>query len=92
MLTKSCMIVVTIALETAEDEARLIEFLPTVHGQIVSKSENDQPFYDTEARRDRLRNAMNKMTEHKTGEKFGDASAWQREVRSWDRVLDGRDE
>lgn len=26
------------------------------------------------------------------GESFGDPSEWQREIRSWDRVLDGREE
>ena len=86
------MVVVTIELETAEDEARLLELLPTVRGRVIAKEESSQPVDDLAARKERLRNAMNKMVEHKTGEKFGDASAWQREVRSWDRVLDGRDE
>ena len=88
------MVVVTVELETAEDEARLIELLPSIHGRVVAKDEQQKPSVDEdlEARRQRLRNAMNKMVENRTGEKFGDASEWQREVRSWDRVLDGRQE
>ena len=88
------MVVVTIALETAEDEARLLELLPTVHGRVIAKDkqQNLPVDDDLEERRQRLRNAMNKLAENKTGEKFGDASEWQRAVRGWDRVLEGREE
>lgn len=91
------MILVTIALETAEDEARLIAFLPSVHGQVVDKTDDaPAPAGVTEdelaSKRERLRNAMDRLAENRTAEKFGDASEWQRDVRSWDRILDGRGE
>lgn len=87
------MVLVTIALETAEDEEKLMALLPTVHGRVVEKSDvPDQPSDEVADKRQRLKNAMDTLAKAKTAEKFGDASEWQRDVRSWDRVLDGREE
>lgn len=92
------MVLVTIALETAEDETRLLAFLPTVSGRVVAKIE-DSPVQsqvteeETAAKRERLRNAMDRLGKSSCiAETFGDASEWQREIRSWDRVLYGREE
>jgi len=86
------MVVVTIELETPEDEARLLELLPTVHGRVIAKEETNQPIDDLAARKQRAVSALERLAARGGASSFGDASAWQREIRGWDRVLDGREE
>ncbi|MBO0938619.1 hypothetical protein J2I47_18855 [Fibrella sp. HMF5335] len=81
-------------METAEDEARLIELLPSVHGRVVAKDEQQKSLADEdqEAKKQRALAALQRLAARGGASSFGDASEWQREIRSWDRVLDGREE
>lgn len=76
-----------IEVDTPEDEALLLRLLPKLSARVVSRSipkpESNESVIDI----------MNRIAERGgVGESFGDASEWQREIRSWDRVLDGREE
>lgn len=75
-----------IEVDTPEDEALLMQLLPKLNARLVEKQEEDtQTLTFVEmARKIAARGGI--------GESFGDASEWQRETRSWDRVLDGREE
>lgn len=74
-----------IEVDTPEDEALLMQLLPKLNARLVEKQENTQTLTFVEmARKIAARGGI--------GESFGDASEWQREIRSWDRVLDGREE
>ena len=74
-----------IEVDTPEDEALLMQLLPKLNARLVEKQEDTQTLTFVEmARKIAARGGV--------GETFGDASEWQREIRSWDRVLDGREE
>ena len=76
-----------IEVDTPEDEALLLRLLPKLNSRVVSrpipKPESDESLKDVLERIIQSGGA---------GESFGDPSDWQREIRSWDRVLDGREE
>ena len=89
------MIVVKIQLESAEDEARLRDLLPSLHGTLLEKEELLNSLNGLEVRKQRQKKALEAMrhlSEQGGATSFGDASEWQRKIRSWDRVLDGRKE
>ena len=77
---------ILIEVDTPEDKELLLALLPRLNSRVVdnlcAKEQKEallQLFGDIAKRGG-------------VGESFGDASAWQREIRSWDRVLDGREE
>ncbi|GAB3545979.1 hypothetical protein [Spirosoma fluminis] len=81
-----------IEIDTPADEALLRALLPKLNARVVeekavpsdqAKKEQLKAFFDT---------AEKIAASGGVGESFGDPSEWQREVRSWDRVLDGREE
>lgn len=79
------MEVLTIEVATPEDKELLLALLPRLNGRVIEKG---QP-----SRKQALADLLRRI--HETGgagQSFGDASEWQREVRSWDRVLAGREE
>ena len=74
-----------IEIDTPENEAILLSLLPKLGGYLIEK------------KIDQAKPTLAEVLEHiiqsgGAGESFGDASEWQREVRSWDRTLDGREE
>lgn len=75
-----------IEVDTPEDEALLMQLLPRLNARLVGKQDEDvqKPSFIEIARKIAARGGV--------GESFGDPSEWQREIRSWDRVLDGREE
>lgn len=78
----------TIEIDTPESEARLLAFVSQLGGRVVEKrniaaNPANQAFIDK---------AYQIAANAGVGESFGDPSEWQREIRSWDRVLDGREE
>lgn len=76
-----------IEIDSEEDEALLMQLLPKLNGRIVSRSIPKPK--STES----LMNVMNRIAARGgVGDSFGDPSEWQREIRSWDRALDGREE
>ncbi len=75
-----------IEIDTPEDEALLMQLLPRLNARLIDKQEvvaQKKTFVEI-ARQIAARGGV--------GESFGDPSEWQREIRSWDRVLDGREE
>ena len=77
-----------IEVNTPEDEALLMQLLPRLNGRLVEKRNAAQ----TKSKRDSLEEVFAKLTQSGVAQKYGDPSDWQREIRSWDRVLDGREE
>ncbi|GAB3893529.1 hypothetical protein [Spirosoma agri] len=75
-----------IEIDTPEDEALLMQLLPKLNARLIDKRNEEsrnQTFADI-ARQIASRGGV--------VDSFGDPLEWQREVRSWDRVLDGREE
>ena len=79
-----CQLVIEI--DTPEDEALLLQLLPKLNGRVVNR-ENSQQQKDA-----LVQLATEIAAKGGVGDSFGDPSEWQREIRSWDRVLDGREE
>lgn len=76
-----------IEVDTPEDEALLLRLLPKLSARVVSRS-IPKPKSDVS-----LKDVLERIIQSGgAGESFGDPSEWQREIRSWDRVLDGREE
>ena len=75
-----------IEVDTPEDEALLMQLLPRLNARLIGKQNGD------EQKRSFIEIAREIAARGGVGQSFGDPSAWQREVRSWDRVLDGREE
>jgi hypothetical protein len=74
-----------IEVDTPEDEALLIQLLPKLSGRLIEKKPTPA--------KSSLSEVLEKIIQSGgAGESFGDPSEWQREIRSWDRVLDGREE
>jgi hypothetical protein len=73
-----------IEIDSPEDEAVLLSLLPKLSGRLLDrKSTSAKPS---------LAEVLEKIIQSGgAGESFGDPSEWQREIRSWDRVLDGRE-
>jgi len=74
-----------IEIDTPEDEALLMQLLPRLNGRLVEKKSTPPKLTLTEVVEKIIQSGGE-------GESFGDPSEWQREIRSWDRVLDGREE
>ena len=75
-----------IEIDTPEDEALLLQLLPKLNSRVIKRSmpvpkSDESPIA-----------ILKRIAERGGASSFGDPSEWQREVRSWDRVLDGREE
>lgn len=75
-----------IEIDSEEDKALLLALLPRLHARVINSE-------DTKLKKDRFIKGLHEIAARGgVGESFGDASEWQREIRSLDRVLDGRGE
>lgn len=75
-----------IEIDNPEDEALLLRLLPKLNGRVVGRSipapkTNESPIA-----------ILERIAARGGASSYGDPSAWQREIRSWDRILDGREE
>lgn len=75
-----------IEVNSPESEAILLALLPKLDAQLIEK--NDTVI----VKKSFAQLAEEIANRGGVGESFGDPSEWQREIRSWDRVLDGREE
>lgn len=74
-----------IEIDSEENEAILLSLLPKLEGRLIEKKSTPPKLT--------LSEVLEKIIQAGgAGESFGDPSEWQREIRSWDRVLDGREE
>ena len=74
-----------IRIDSEENVAILISLLPKLGGELIEKRAT--PVKPT------LAQVLEEIVQSGgAGESFGDPSEWQREIRNWDRVLDGREE
>lgn len=74
-----------IEIDTPEDEELLLALLPRLNSRVVEKKPH--------VAKQTLAEVLERIIQSGgAGESFGDPSEWQREIRSWDRVLDGREE
>jgi hypothetical protein len=72
-----------IEIDSPEDEAILLSLIHRLNGRVLEKKESVQRS---------LKEVLEDLSRSGIAEKYGDnPSEWQREIRSWDRVLDGRD-
>jgi hypothetical protein len=77
-----------IEIDSPEDEALLLQLLPRLNARVVMESNVPSAKPNS-----KLVNIAREIAERgEIGKSFGDPSEWQREIRSWDRVLDGRKE
>lgn len=74
-----------IEIDSAENEAILLSLLPKLEARLLEKKPSVGQRTFAEVLEQIVRSGG-------AGESFGDPSEWQREIRSWDRVLDGREE
>jgi hypothetical protein len=77
---------ILIEIDTPEDEAILLSLLPKLNCRVIKRmmpapKSNESPVA-----------ILKRIAERGGALSFGDPSEWQREIRSWDRVLDGREE
>lgn len=73
-----------IEVDTPEDEALLMQLLPRFNARLINKT--------PDATKPSLSEVLEQIIQSGGGgQSFGDPSEWQREIRSWDRVLDGRE-
>lgn len=79
------MSLLTIEIDSPENEAILLSLLPKLNGKVIEK----KPIPTKKSFADVLEDIIQSGG---AGSSFGDASEWQREIRSWDRVLVGREE
>jgi hypothetical protein len=81
-----------IEIDTVEDEELLQQVLPRFNSRFVQKVDADEP-QEVVSKKEQLKDVLERIIQSGgAGESFGDPSEWQREIRSWDRVLDGREE
>jgi len=74
-----------IEMDSDEGEALLLQLLPRLSGRLVERKQVTP--------RERLSAVLERIIQAGGGGKsFGDPSEWQREIRSEERVLDGREE
>ncbi len=78
------MEVLTIEVDTPEDKELLLALLPRLNGRVLEEKKN------TNAQFVQIAREIAATTD--LSETYGDPSEWQREIRSWDRVLVGREE
>ncbi len=77
---------ILIEVGTPADKEVLLALLPKLNSRVVDPEE-------TEKKRVAFIKLLDEIAaKGGVGESFGDPSEWQREIRSWDRVLDGREE
>ena len=77
---------ILIEVDTPADKEILLALLPRLNSRVVD------PQNAAKKKEDFIK-LLNEIAEKGgVGESFGDPSEWQREIRSWDRVLDGREE
>ncbi|GAB3996388.1 hypothetical protein GCM10028807_38800 [Spirosoma daeguense] len=77
---------ILIEVDTIQDKELLLALLPRLNARVVDQQNV------TEKKAAFIKALENIAARGGVGESFGDASEWQREIRSWDRVLDGREE
>ena len=76
-----------IEVDTPEDEALLLRLLSKLSARVVRLAIPKPKSNES------LKDVLERIIQSGgAGESFGDPSEWQREIRSWDRVLDGREE
>ena len=76
-----------IEVDTPEDEALLLRLLSKLSARVVRRAIPKPKSNES------LKDVLERIIQSGgAGESFGDPSEWQREIRSWDRVLDGREE
>ena len=84
MLKKNGMERILIEVDTPEDEELLLALLPRLNsrvvGEAIQKGEDQKSPVDI----------LKRIAAGGSWRIFCDASEWQREIRSWDRVLYGR--
>ena len=74
-----------IEIDSDEGEALLLQLLPRLSGRLVERRPGTP--------RKRLSEVLERIIQAGGGgESFGDPSEWQREIRSEERTLDGREE
>ncbi|QMW05739.1 hypothetical protein [Spirosoma foliorum] len=74
-----------IEIDSEENVAILLSLLPKLGGHLIEKK--------VVSKKPTLAEVLEEIIQSGgAGESFGDASEWQREIRSWDRVLHGREE
>ena len=77
---------ILIEVDTPEDKQLLLALLPRLNSRVVNEQTAQQ-------KKESFIEIARRIAAHGgVGESFGDPSEWQREIRSWDRVLDGREE
>ncbi len=75
-----------IEVHNPEDEALILALSARLNARVITPEE-------ASVKKDRFLQILQHIAEKGgVGESFGDPSEWQREIRSWDRVLDGREE
>lgn len=72
-----------------EDEALLVKFVSKLNATLIQQSTSAIPKPKSSESPITI---MQRIADRGGIKEFGDASEWQREIRSWDRVLDGREE
>ncbi|GAB4025729.1 hypothetical protein [Spirosoma gilvum] len=77
---------ILIEVDTVKDKELLLALLPRLNARVVDQ----QSISEKKAALIKLMQDM--AAKGGVGDSFGDPSEWQREIRSWDRVLDGREE
>ncbi|QDK80334.1 hypothetical protein EXU85_17685 [Spirosoma sp. KCTC 42546] len=75
-----------IEVDTPQDKELLLALLPRLNARVVDRQDIDKK------KNDFLKLMEEIASGGGVGASFGDPSEWQREIRSWDRVLDGREE
>ena len=77
-----------IEVDTPEDETLLLSLLPRLNVRVIEKTlPKELP-----TQKESFSEIAERLSKIGIAEKFGDPSEWQREIRSWDRVLPGREE
>lgn len=75
-----------IEVDTPQDKELLMALLPRLNARVINRERVEG---EKNAFIELAKEIANKGG---VGESFGDPSEWQREIRSWDRILDGREE
>jgi len=78
---------ILIEVDTPQGKERLLALLPKLNSRIVKRT-IPRPKSDKSP----VEILRRMAAQGGIGDSFGDASEWQREIRSWDRALDGREE